>query len=240
MDSYSRIADLFQAIHKTGQAIVWMYIAGLVASFFLKKGDMPWQRSFWEAAVSATQFGYWIASAVLMLVVDSAMDECAPLQPRISTAIAVLTYIAIVYQLTTRGGGGHISFTMDAISILVGTALGGTIDNMAWIVIATGATTLLALSAAWGWWPSLPSGGSVTRSGVLAYLVWKSASQSIYQMLQNVAKERVPMVQFYKEFFSILAIAVGMPVSWALRDFASLLIAFALKVVVDSVALASL
>lgn len=200
-------------------------------------GAMPWDESFWSVAPSASQFGMWITSATLMVVIDSSMDECAPFSPKVTMALGVLTHLLLVYKLTTATGGGHLSFSIDAMTVLISTLLGGTIDNPAWIFLGTVAVSMLVACTVLGWLPPIPDG--VHPHGILVCFVWRLCTSSIYQMLQNASRGKIPQFHLYRDLLSLVAIAGGMPVSWVMKDFFIQLVAFAIKILVDSVALAS-
>ena len=219
---------------------------GTLTSSSVGAAVMPWDEAFWSVAPTARQMGMWMTHATLMIVIDSSTDECDPYCPKGTLALAVLADLFLVYKLATAKGGGHLAFTMDAVTVLISTFLGGTIDTIAWVILGSVAVTLLVTSAVLGWLPSIPDG--VSGHGVVAYLILRLGSASLYQMLQNVSasssslggKHFVPQIHLYRDLLSLVAVAAGTPVSWILKDFFVQIMAFTLKIVVDTVALTSL
>lgn len=189
---------------------------------------------------SAEQFAencaFWLVEAAL----DSLLDELATIShynlviQSFFTLVMLILFIRLAVLPT-----GHAVFVLKSCEVLLATAVARTIDNPLWVVIAIGATSLLAFSSRVC---PLETPG-VLRSGVVSYFVLNVASSFLYQALQNTFS-RFAWFKIIRVVHSIgLVFAVefmGTPATWAIYDVLNWIVFLCSKVLLDTTAIIAL
>mmetsp|Transcript_23491 Transcript_23491/g.34813 ORF Transcript_23491/g.34813 Transcript_23491/m.34813 type:complete len:383 (-) Transcript_23491:411-1559(-) len=199
--------------------------------------SLRWQESLWQHGPSGNSLGLSFAFWAAEIAMDTALDECGPLQPFYAAAFSGVVQLAMIVVLTTNRRG-HIVFLLKAIVTLLATALAKGIDNLFWIGIATMASSFVAVMALTGRLAALPPG--VPATGAIVYFAATLFSSTAYHLVQNRtwASSFMGHVKMVRAGLGCLSMVfAGTPPSWVLCDSFHYANFFCLKIATDTIAL---
>lgn len=215
------------------------YLILVLVMACLKARTFPWDRKIYlygpSAALLGKNFAFW-ASEVTM---DACLDECSEYKTQITKAVALLTMIVLVINLTSRTG--HMIFVLKACESICSTLLGRTMDHFNWVCIALTGFITLTGRLLFGGLPLMPLG--IESQGVWAYSLITIGTSPIYQIVQNRLKVkcRTWHVWMIREFLLGFAVVfLKTPTSWVLYDITNFVVFLCFKSGVDLVALFAL
>lgn len=249
----SVIEDVLRAVkdHRDEKLQMLLCYASVAATWFLALGAAGYLPKFkviedllsFQSCPCAEQIGEALAFWVAEVVVDSLLDELAPITRSdacltpLSWIVGVLTMSTLILHLTLAPCGGHHLFVLSAVQTLIGTVMGRTIDSTLWACMAFFSSFVIGAACACGFVPESPQDVSPTAS--YGFLFSSALSTLVYELAQNsspcVAITLSRLVELWAHTTAVQHF--GTPLAWALYDVMSWIFFFCCKVAVDTIVL---